>query len=35
MWANGHSGDIMRAAHDYEPTREEAMAPFAKSWRQE
>jgi hypothetical protein len=35
MWANGHSGDIRRAAHDYEPTREEAMAPFAKSWRQE
>ena len=34
MWASGHSADtIHRAAHGYEPTREEAMAAFAKSWR--
>jgi hypothetical protein len=26
-------GDICRAAHEYEPTREAAMAAFAKSWR--
>ena len=26
---------IARAAHGYEPTREAAMAEFAKSWRQE
>jgi hypothetical protein len=31
MWASGHNGDINRAAHDYEPTREAAMAAFAKS----
>jgi hypothetical protein len=31
MWASGHNGDIKRAAH--EPTREAAMAAFAKSWR--
>jgi hypothetical protein len=24
-----------RAEHDYEPTREAAMAAFAKSWRRE
>jgi len=30
----GH-GQISRAAHGYEPTREEAMAAFAKSWRRE
>jgi hypothetical protein len=28
-------GDIKRAAHGYEPTREAAMAAFAKSWRHE
>jgi hypothetical protein len=33
MWAGGHNGDIRRAAHGYEPTREAAMAAFAKSWR--
>ena len=33
MWASGHSGHIERAAHGYEPTRESAMAAFAKSWR--
>jgi hypothetical protein len=27
--------DIRRAAHGYEPTREQAMAAFAKSWRRE
>jgi hypothetical protein len=26
MWASGHNGDIKRAAHGYEPTREAAMA---------
>jgi hypothetical protein len=35
MWASGHNGDINRAAHGYEPTREAAMAAFAKSWRRE
>jgi hypothetical protein len=35
MWASGHNGDIKRAAHGYEPTREDAMAAFAKSWRRE
>jgi hypothetical protein len=33
MWASGHNGDIRRAAHGYETTREAAMAAFAKSWR--
>jgi hypothetical protein len=33
MWASGHNGHIRRAAHGYEPTREAAMAAFAKSWR--
>jgi hypothetical protein len=34
MWASGHGADsIKRAAHGYEPTREAAMAAFAKSWR--
>jgi hypothetical protein len=33
--ASGHNGDIRRAAHGYEPTREAAMAAFAKSWRRE
>jgi hypothetical protein len=35
MWVSGHNGDIRRAAHGYEPTREAAMAAFAKSWRRE
>jgi hypothetical protein len=30
-----HNGDIRRAAHGYETTREAAMAAFAKSWRRE
>jgi hypothetical protein len=34
MWASGHGGHhIERAAHGYAPTREAAMAAFAKSWR--
>jgi hypothetical protein len=33
MWASGHNGEIKRASHGYEPTREAAMAAFAKSWR--
>jgi hypothetical protein len=33
MWASGHNGQIRRAAHGYKPTREAAMAAFAKSWR--
>jgi hypothetical protein len=33
MWASGHNGEISRAAHGSEPTREAAMAAFAKSWR--
>jgi hypothetical protein len=33
MWASGHNGDIRRAAHGYEPTRELAMAAFKKNWR--
>jgi hypothetical protein len=36
MWASGHSADSVKgAAHGYEPTREAAMAAFAKSWRRE
>jgi hypothetical protein len=36
MWASGHGGHhIERAAHGYEPTREAAMAAFAKSWRRQ
>jgi hypothetical protein len=35
MWASGHNGDLRRAAHGYEQTREAAMAAFAKSWRRE
>jgi len=32
MWASGRSADsVRRAAHGYEPTREAAMAAFAKS----
>ena len=34
-WASGHNGDIARAAYGYEPTREQAMAAFAKSKRRE
>jgi hypothetical protein len=30
MWESGHNGDIRRAAHGLEPTREAAMAAFAK-----
>jgi hypothetical protein len=34
MWASGHSAaTVKRAAHGYEPTREAAMAAFAKRWR--
>jgi hypothetical protein len=33
MWASGHDGQIRRAGFGYEPTREAAMAAFAKSWR--
>jgi len=32
-WGSGHSAAVKRAAHGYEPTREAAMAAFAKSWR--
>ena len=35
MWASGHNGNIRRAAHGYEPTREAAIAAFVKSWRRE
>jgi len=36
MCASGHlAATIKRAAHGYEPTRETAMAAFAKSWRRE
>ena len=31
MWASGHNGDIKRAGYGYEPTREAAMAAFAKT----
>jgi hypothetical protein len=31
MWASGHNDDIRRAAFGYEPTRDAAMAAFAKS----
>ena len=31
MRARGHNGNIRGAAHGYEPTREAAMAAFAKS----
>jgi hypothetical protein len=30
-WTSGHHGEIRRAAHGYQPTREAAMAAFAKS----
>ena len=35
MWASGHNGDLRRAAHGYEQTREAAMAAFKRSWRRE
>jgi hypothetical protein len=35
MWTSGHNGYIRRAAHGYEPTREAAMAAFARSWRRD
>ena len=35
MSASGHNGELRRAAYGYEPTREAAMAAFAKSWRRE
>jgi hypothetical protein len=35
MWASGHNGEVKRAAHGTEATREAAMAAFAKSWRRE
>jgi hypothetical protein len=36
MWASGHSaGTVKRAAHGYEPTHEEAMQAFARSWRRD
>jgi hypothetical protein len=31
MWASGHGGQTQPAAHGYEPTREAAVAAFAKS----
>jgi len=33
MWASGHNGDFSRVAHGHAPTREDALAAFAKSWR--
>jgi hypothetical protein len=33
MCTSGHNGEIRRAAHGYEATREAAMAAFAKSRR--
>jgi hypothetical protein len=35
MWASGHYGDIRRAAHGYQPTRNAAMQAFARSWHRE
>jgi hypothetical protein len=35
MWASGHNGDIKRAAHGYEATREAAMQAFARRWHRE
>ena len=35
MWASGHNGDLLRAAHGYEQTREEAMVAFKRSWHRE
>jgi hypothetical protein len=31
--ASGYNDEMRHAAHGYEPTREQAMAAFAKSWR--
>jgi hypothetical protein len=33
IWASGHNGNMRRAAHGYEPTREAAMAAFAFAGR--
>jgi hypothetical protein len=33
MWTSDHNGEISWAAHGYEPTRQAAMAAFAKSGR--
>ena len=35
MWASGHNGDLLRAAHGYEQTREEAMVALKRSWHRE
>jgi hypothetical protein len=36
MWGSGHTADsVSRAVYGYEPTREAAMAAFAKSWWRE
>jgi hypothetical protein len=36
MWASGHNGDLRRAAHGYEATREAAaMQAFKRSWHRE
>jgi hypothetical protein len=35
MWASGQNGHIRPVAHAYEPTREAAMAAFARSSQRE
>jgi hypothetical protein len=35
MWASGHNGDTERAAYGWEPTREQAMQAFKRSWHRE
>jgi hypothetical protein len=35
VWASDHNGDIKRTAYGYEPTRDDAMAAFARSWHRE
>jgi hypothetical protein len=35
MWASGHNGDYRRTTQGYEPTREDAMEAFAKSWHRD
>jgi hypothetical protein len=36
MWASGHSAaTVKRAAHCYEPTREDAMNAFSRSWHRQ
>jgi hypothetical protein len=35
MWTLSYGDDRDRTPHGYEPTREAAMAAFAKSWRRE